>query len=88
MGLLWAINASRPDLRLQLATFTPDASSSSSGSVTDPTPPFSTVIASTFALQLQVILRTRVLIAFHGASLAHLLFLAPGASVLELTVLR
>eukprot|EP00048_Salpingoeca_helianthica_P008606 m.124490 g.124490 ORF g.124490 m.124490 type:complete len:1003 (-) comp14651_c0_seq2:75-3083(-) len=38
-----------------------------------------------FAAQLRAVRRARVLVAFHGAALAHLLFVHPDAAVLELT---
>ena len=39
----------------------------------------------TFRQQLQAVRESRVLVAFHGAALMHILFAPPAASVLELT---
>ncbi len=44
--------------------------------------------AMSFREQLLAIRRTRVLVGFHGAALAHMLFLHEDASVLELTTQR
>eukprot|EP00048_Salpingoeca_helianthica_P009758 m.139930 g.139930 ORF g.139930 m.139930 type:complete len:102 (+) comp14942_c2_seq9:186-491(+) len=41
-----------------------------------------------FRAQLAMVRQSRVLIGFHGAAMAHLLFMHPDASVLELTLPR
>jgi capsular polysaccharide biosynthesis protein len=41
-----------------------------------------------FADQLRAVRRARLLVAFHGAALAHLLFAHPAAAVLELTAIK
>ncbi len=38
-----------------------------------------------FRQQLQIVRESRVLVAFHGAGLAHLMFMHPESSVIELT---
>ncbi len=41
-----------------------------------------------FSQQVQAALESQVIVAFHGAALAHLLFVPPPASILELSVPR